>query len=170
MRFLFHALAMLAAGAGGMAVVPASAQSSSTPPATAEHYALDDSLPPDRSVIIGRLPNGLTYYIKHVEKPARRVELRLVVRAGSNQEDDDQRGLAHMVEHMQFNGSPHFPNKGDLIQYFQSIGMTFGADLNAFTTFDQTVYEIRIPTDSISEVERGFDVLQDWAGQANLYL
>jgi zinc protease len=132
----------------------------------ATHFARTDTLPTDPTVTIGTLTNGLRYYIRKNAKPEHRAELRLVVRAGSNEEDADQRGLAHLVEHMQFNGSPHFPHKGDLLNYLESIGLNFGADLNAETNFDQTVYILRIPTDDPAKFERGFDVLQDWAGHA----
>lgn len=132
----------------------------------ATQFALTDTLPTDPGVTIGTLPNGLRYYIRKNAKPEHRAELRLVVRTGSNEEDDDQRGLAHLVEHMQFNGSPHFPHKGDLLNYLESIGLNFGADLNAETSFDQTIYILRIPTDDPAKFERGFDVLQDWAGHA----
>ena len=107
---------------------------------------LDAPLPVDPQVRIGKLENGLTYYIRKNAKPARRVELRLVVKAGSILEDDDQQGLAHFTEHMAFDGSRHF-KKHELVSYLQSIGVKFGADLNAYTSFDETVYILPIPTD-----------------------
>ncbi len=88
----------------------------------------------------------MTYYIKHNAKPENKVELRLVINAGSILEDDDQQGLAHFMEHMNFNGLKHFP-KNELVDYLQSIGVRFGADLNAYTSFDETVYMLPIPLD-----------------------
>ena len=117
----------------------------------------------DPKVSIGTLPNGLTYYIRQNAKPENRVELRLVVNAGSILENDDQRGLAHFVEHMAFNGTEHFP-KNELVSYLQSIGVKFGGDLNASTSFDETVYMLPIPTQNPDHVEKGFQVLADWAG------
>ena len=123
---------------------------------------LTDRLPLDPSVKIGKLDNGLTYYIQKNAKPAQRVELRLVVNAGSVQEDDDQRGMAHLLEHMAFNGSTHF-KKHELIAYLRSIGVRFGADLNATTGFDMTMYMLPIPTDKPENLEQGMTVLEDWA-------
>lgn len=131
----------------------------------ATRFKPTDTLPFGRGVIRGRLDNGLEYYIRRNAKPEQRAELRLVVHAGSLQEDDDQRGLAHMVEHMEFEGSPHFPNRS-LVDYLQSIGLRFGADLNAMTTFDYTLYMLRVPTADPAQLAKGFDVLQDWAGGA----
>ena len=92
-------------------------------------------LPLDPTVRHGRLPNGLTYYVKGNKKPEKRVQLWLAVNAGSVQENDDQRGLAHMVEHLAFEGTKHFP-KHDIQNFIERSGMKFGADLNAFTSFD----------------------------------
>src|SRR3990170_3755621 len=99
---------------------------------------LTDPLPVDPRVKIDKLSNGLTYYIQKNTKPEKKVELRLVVNTGSILEDDDQRGLAHFTEHMAFNGSKNF-QKNDLVSFLQSIGVKFGADLNAYTGFDETV-------------------------------
>jgi zinc protease len=123
---------------------------------------LDDPIPVAPQLTIGKLPNGLTYYIQKNGKPEKHVELRLVVRAGSILEDDDQQGLAHFTEHMAFDGSQHF-QKHELISYLQSIGVKFGADLNAYTGFDETVYVLPIPTDKQANLETGFKVLEDWA-------
>ncbi|MDY7540599.1 insulinase family protein [Undibacterium sp. RTI2.1] len=123
---------------------------------------LTDPIPVGPQVKVGKLPNGLTYYIQKNAKPEKRVELRLVVKAGSILEDDDQQGLAHFTEHMAFNGSRHF-KKHELISYLQSIGVKFGADLNAYTSFDETVYILQIPTDKKENLETGFQVLEDWA-------
>ncbi|WP_426075927.1 M16 family metallopeptidase [Janthinobacterium sp. PSPC3-1] len=123
---------------------------------------LSDPLPVAPEVTVGKLPNGLTYYIKKNARPAQKVELRLVVKAGSILEDDDQQGLAHFTEHMAFNGSTHF-KRNELISYLQSIGVKFGADLNAYTSFDETVYVLPIPTNKKGNLEKGFLVLEDWA-------
>src|SRR5688572_28279227 len=114
-----------------------------------------DPLPISPNVKIGKLSNGLTYYIRKNAKPEKKVELRLVVKAGSILEDDDQQGLAHFTEHMAFNGSKNF-KKNDLVSFLQSIGVQFGADLNAYTGFDETVYILPIPTDKPENLEKGF--------------
>ena len=111
----------------------------------------------------GQLPNGLTYYVMKNKKPEKRALLWLAVNSGSVQEDDDQRGLAHFVEHMAFNGTKRFP-KDDLIKYIEKIGMRFGADLNAYTSWDETVYTLEVPTDEKEFVGKGFDILRDWSG------
>ena len=100
---------------------------------------LSSVLPTDPKIKIGKLENGLTYYIRENKKPESRAELRLVVKAGSILEAEDQLGLAHFMEHMAFNGTKNFA-KNDLVSYLQSIGVKFGADLNAYTSFDETVY------------------------------
>lgn len=128
---------------------------------------VDQPMPLDPKVKIGRLSNGLTYYIRHNSLPEKRVELRLVVNAGSVLEDDDQLGLAHFMEHMNFNGTKHFP-KNELVSYLQSIGVQFGADLNAYTGFDETVYILPVPTDKPGLVEKGLQILEDWAHDASL--
>ena len=130
-------------------------------------FKLNDSIPLSSSVKIGKLSNGLTYYIKKNAKPEKKVELRLVLNVGSILEDENQLGLAHFIEHMNFNGSKHFP-KNDLVNYLQSIGVKFGADLNAYTSFDETVYILPLPSDKSEIVENGFTVLEDWAGGALL--
>jgi zinc protease len=121
-----------------------------------------DTLPADPRVTVGVLENGLRYYIRANGRPEQRAELRLVVNAGSVLEDDDQRGLAHFVEHMAFNGTRHFP-KQELVDYLELIGMRFGPDLNAFTQFDETVYMLTVPTDSAVILEQAFQILEDWA-------
>jgi zinc protease len=124
---------------------------------------LSDAIPIGPQVKVGKLANGLTYYIQRNGKPEKKLELRLVVKAGSILEDADQQGLAHFTEHMAFNGSTHF-KKHELTSYLQSIGVKFGADLNAYTSFDETVYILPIPTDKKDNVDKGFLVLEDWAG------
>ncbi|MGV7211157.1 M16 family metallopeptidase [Oxalobacteraceae bacterium A2-2] len=130
--------------------------------ATAAAPAPGDPLPIDPLVRVGKLDNGLTYYIQKNAKPAQRVELRLVVRAGSVLEDEDQRGMAHLLEHLGFNGSTHF-KKSELIDYLESIGVRLGADLNAGTGFDTTTYQLPIPNDKPGNLERAMLVLEDWA-------
>src|ERR1700759_1535906 len=112
-------------------------------------------LPIDPDVIIGKLPNGLTYYIRKNVEPKNRAELYLVNKVGSVLETDAQRGLAHFTEHMSFNGTRDFP-KNALVDYLQKAGVKFGADLNAGTSFDETVYQLPIPTDTVSVFEKGF--------------
>lgn len=126
--------------------------------------ALDAELPKDPAVTIGKLDNGLTYYIRQNKKPEQKVELRLALKAGSIVEDDNQQGLAHMAEHMAFNGTKNF-KKNDIVSFLQDIGVGFGSDLNAYTSFDETVYILPIPTDKPGNLEKGFQVLEDWAHQ-----
>lgn len=123
---------------------------------------LSQKLPFDPKVKMGKLDNGLTYFIRQNKKPEQRVELRLVVNAGAINEDDDQQGLAHMAEHMAFNGTKNF-KKNDIVSFLQDIGVGFGNDLNAYTSFDETVYILPIPTDKPGNLEKGFQVLEDWA-------
>jgi len=123
---------------------------------------LDQPIPMDQRVKQGVLPNGIKYYIHKNAKPEKRAEFRLVVNAGSLQEDDDQLGLAHFVEHMCFNGTKNF-KKNEIVSYLQSVGVKFGAHLNAYTSFDETVYMITIPTDKQDIMDKGFQILEDWA-------
>ena len=123
---------------------------------------LDGSIPIDSSIIIGRLGNGLTYYIKRNLKPERRAEIYLAVKVGSVLEDDNQRGIAHFIEHMAFNGTEHFKKNG-VVNYLESIGMRFGPDINAYTGFDETVYMLQVPTDSIQHLGKACQILADWA-------
>lgn len=132
------------------------------PAAAPAGLALHRPIPPDPQVRTGTLPNGLRYYVRHNAEPRGRVELRLVVAVGSLQEDDDQRGLAHVVEHMAFNGTRHFAEH-ELVDYLESVGMRFGPDVNAYTSFDETVYMLTLPTDSVRIIETGFQILEDWA-------
>ncbi|MDR3667186.1 MAG: pitrilysin family protein, partial [Ignavibacteriaceae bacterium] len=127
-----------------------------------QQLKLNDEIPLDKTVLKGKLDNGLTYYIKENKKPEHRAVFRLVVNAGSILENDDQQGLAHLVEHMAFNGSKHF-EKNDLINYIESIGMKFGADLNASTSFDETIYKLEVPTDNSEILEKAFFITEDWA-------
>ncbi len=140
-------------------------------PATAQEIKisadLNSQIPVDQNVRIGKLPNGMTYYIRKNAKPEGRLELRLAVNAGSLLEDDNQKGLAHFTEHMAFNGSQNFA-KNELVNYLQSVGVRFGADLNAYTSFDETVYILPVPTDKPEVVDKGLLVLSDWASGVSL--
>lgn len=127
-------------------------------------FNLSDPLPEDPKVTKGVLENGLTYYVRANDNPKNRAELFLVVKAGSVDEDEDQLGLAHFAEHMAFNGTKNFP-KHELINYFESIGMEFGPEINAYTSFDETVYMLKVPLDSAEYLEQGLQVLYDWASQ-----
>ncbi len=123
---------------------------------------LDEKLPVDSKVIKKKLPNGITYFIRRNQNPEKRAELRLVVNAGSILERDDQQGLAHFCEHMAFNGTKNF-QKQALVNYLETIGMRFGPDINAYTNFDETVYMLQIPTDSLEIIQTAFQILEDWA-------
>ena len=136
----------------------------STPEATDARAA---SLPIDPAVRVGQLDNGLTYYIRHNDEPMNRAELYLAIDAGSILEDDDQLGLAHFLEHMLFNGTENFPGMG-VVDFLEGIGMEFGPDVNAYTSFDETVYTIQVPTDNGDSLAKGFQVLSDWAARATL--
>ncbi len=124
--------------------------------------SLDEPLPIDTHVKVGKLENGLTYYIRSNKQPENRAELRLVVNAGSLLEDEDQQGLAHFLEHMAFNSTKHFARQ-EIVNYLESIGMRFGPDLNAYTTFDETVYKLQVPTDNQKTLETAMQILEDWA-------
>lgn len=123
----------------------------------------DSDLPADARVTWGTLDNGLVYAVMPNAEPPGKVSLRLLVEAGSIMEDDDQQGLAHFLEHMAFNGSENYP-PGELIEYLQRIGMSFGADTNAHTGFDETVYKLELPAASEAMLREGFQVLADYAG------
>lgn len=123
---------------------------------------LTSPLAVDPDVRIGKLDNGLVYYIRYNKKPEKRVELRLAVNAGSTVERDDQQGLAHFTEHMNFNGTKTFPHN-ELIDFLQKTGVKFGADINAYTSFDETVYMVQLPTDDTVLLAKGYQVMEDWA-------
>ncbi len=124
-------------------------------------------LVPDTSLLRGKLDNGFRYVIKHNNEPENRVAIYLYVKVGSLYETDNQRGLAHFLEHMMFNGSKNFP-PGSLVAYFQSLGMSFGGDTNAHTTHNETVYNIFLPNGSEKSLESGFLVMADYARGALL--
>jgi zinc protease len=124
---------------------------------------LTDTMPFDAAVRTATLPNGLKYFVRQNARPAKRVSLRLAVKAGSLYESDDQLGLAHLIEHMAFNGSTHF-KPGELVSYFESIGARLGPHVNAYTSFDETVYMFDVPTDKPEVVEKALTALADVAG------
>lgn len=132
-----------------------------------EGFDLDAPLPVDPDVRVGELDNGLRYYIRENGRPANRASLRLVVNAGSLQEEDNQRGIAHFLEHMAFNGTKHF-HKQELVNYLESIGMRFGQHLNASTSFDQTIYKLEVPWDEPEVIDKAFLILEDWAANISL--
>ncbi len=148
-------VSFLCALASAPAVVSAQDTPSVPPPAA-------EPVPVDSLVTLGALPNGIRYYIRENQRPQSRAELRLVVNAGSVLEDTDQLGVAHVVEHMAFNGTANFPKQA-LIDYLEGIGMRFGPEVNAYTSFDETVYMLTVPTDSGEVLETAFQVLRDWA-------
>ncbi|MBR4065274.1 MAG: insulinase family protein [Bacteroidaceae bacterium] len=122
-----------------------------------------EQLPVDPSIRIGRLKNGLTYYIRHNENPDNLVNFYIAQKVGSIQEEEHQRGLAHFLEHMCFNGTEHFPGKS-MINYLESIGVKFGADLNAYTSIDETVYNINnVPVNAEGAIDSCLWILHDWA-------
>lgn len=125
------------------------------------------NIPTDSNVRIGTLSNGMKYYIKKNLKPEKKVEFRLAINAGSINEDDDQKGLAHFMEHMNFNGTKNFPDN-KLVDYLQSIGVKFGQHLNAYTSFDETVYMLPVPLDKEGNLDAGLKVMEDWAFNALL--
>ncbi len=135
--------------------------------AASQEQPLSGQLPLDSTLQKGVLDNGLTYYIRHNEEPRDRAELRLVVKAGSILEEESQRGLAHFLEHMAFNGTKNF-QKQELVSFLESIGMRFGPDINAYTSFDETVYMLQVPTDSLEILQTAFQVLEDWAHNISL--
>ncbi len=145
-----------------VATVCLSAAAPQVPSSGAGTAALTQPIPIDPQIAVGRLQNGLRYYIRANKKPEQRAELRLVVNAGSILEDDDQQGMAHLVEHMAFNGTKHFP-KQDVVSFMQSIGMRFGPHVNAYTSFDETVYMLQVPTDKPEALDKAMLILEDWA-------
>src|SRR5438093_848483 len=133
----------------------------------AQTFNLQDTIPFDAAVKTATLPNGLKYFIRQNSRPAQRVSLRLAVKAGSLFESDDQLGLAHLIEHMAFNGSTHF-KPGELVSYFESIGARLGPHVNAYTSFDETVYMLDVPSDKPEVVEKAVTALADFAGGLSL--
>ena len=161
MTFYARVRLMLLSSAVVVAVSFAVAQQPAIP-AAVQSATLGQTVPVDPLITVGSLPNGFRYYIRENKLPQARAELRLVVNAGSVLEDEDQRGLAHFVEHIAFNGTLHFPRQ-DVGGFMQSLGMRFGAHVNAHTSFDETVYELQIPTDNPVVVDRSLLILEDFA-------
>jgi zinc protease len=157
----------LAAALGTIGPLPALAQAPAQAARPAEPLAPQDRIPFDAAVRTGTLPNGLTYFIRHNDRPDNRVALRLAVKAGSLFEADDQQGLAHLIEHMAFNGSAHFA-PGELVSYFESVGARLGPHVNAYTSFDETVYMLDLPTDSSDVVTKGLQAMADFGGGLTL--
>jgi zinc protease len=120
-------------------------------------------LAPDTNAHFGTLPNGLRYVIYPNREPKNRVSMRLLVQAGSLNETEDQRGLAHFLEHLAFNGSTHYA-PGTLVEFFQRMGMSFGGDTNASTSFDRTLYLLELPNTKSETLAEGFRVFADYAG------
>ena len=159
-RFLNLIVVVFALSATTFAQTPPAGRETSA--ASVASYRLNDLMPVDPEATVGTLPNGLRYYVRPNGKPARRAELRLVVRAGSVLEDDDQKGLAHFVEHMEFEGSRHFPGTS-LTQFLASLGLSIGPDANAMTRYNDTQYTLRVPVDVPGVLDRAMNVLEDWA-------
>src|SRR5215471_12248064 len=155
------ALALLASAAVA-SVAQAPSDLHDTSAASVASYALSQQMPVDPDVLVGTLPNGLRYYVRANAKPAQRAELRLVVKAGSVLEDDDQQGLAHFVEHMEFEGTRHFPRQS-LADLLSSLGLAIGPDANAATSYDDTQYTLRVPTVIPDVLDRALLFLGDWA-------
>ncbi len=155
------------ADAGQMPGAPIASAGASPPAGAAAWPHSHSDLAPDPQAVFGRLDNGFRYVVLPNAKPKDRVSLHLVVLAGSIDETDDQRGLAHFLEHMLFNGSTHFP-PGELVKYFQKIGMEFGPDANARTGFFDTVYDINLPASDRQSLQEALLVMQDYAEGALL--
>jgi len=158
---------ILALGLSVLSVVAPDAQTAAPQASIPTELALDRALPVDPAVKSGTLPNGLKYFIRENKRPAGRVAMRLAVNAAAIQEDPDQRGLAHFLEHMAFNGTEHF-KPGELVSFLESIGARFGPHVNASTSFDETIYMLEIPTDRAGYVDRGMLVLRDFAAGISL--
>jgi len=145
---------------------PAIAQNKSATKVAVKPVA-EPAVPLDPAVKVGKLPNGFTYYIRKNVEPKNRVVMYLANKVGSILENDNQRGLAHFMEHMSFNGTKNYP-KNELVNYLQKTGVRFGADLNAYTSFDETVYQLPIPSDDPAIVKHGLQIMRDWAQDATL--
>ena len=139
----------------------------STPVTAPDPTGLPSISEPDPAIVIGELDNGLRYLIRDNDNPGGRVDMRLVVDAGSALEDESQTGGAHFLEHMLFNGTEQFP-ENELVDVLRSFGAAFGADINAYTTYDETVYELTMPTADDAVVETGLDVLEQWLSAATI--
>jgi zinc protease len=158
--------ASVLAAAGPVASAQTPPAGHETSAASVAPYGLSQEMPVDPEVVAGTLPNGLRYYVRANGKPGHRAELRLVVKAGSVLEDDNQRGLAHFVEHMEFEGTRHFPRQS-IVDFLSSLGLSIGPDANAATSYDDTQYTLRVPTDVPGVLDRALLVLEDWAQGAS---
>ncbi len=158
-KLSIYVLAIVIAVSGG-----ASAQNKSKSKASSVSAK---AIPLDPNVKTGKLANGFTYFIRKNTEPKNRATLYLANKVGSILENDDQQGLAHFMEHMSFNGTKSYP-KNDLVNYLQKAGVRFGADLNAYTSFDETVYQLPIPTDDLEVFKNGMQIMRDWAQDATL--
>lgn len=158
-RIRTHLLLFFVAIAAATQLIGAQTRPAATSGATA---GLNDVIPVDPLITTGKFANGLKYYVRSNKQPEKRAELRLVVNTGSIMEEDDQQGLAHFVEHMAFNGTKHFP-KQEVVKFMESVGMRFGAHVNAYTSFDETVFQLQVPTDKADVLEQSFTILEDWA-------
>jgi len=136
-------------------------------PATPAGINLQQPLPVDPNVVIGKLPNGMRYWIRQHKTPPGKIGIWLHVGSGSLNEEENQRGLAHFLEHMAFNGSEHYP-PGTLIRYYESIGLRFGQHQNAFTSFDQTTYVLSLPDTKEETIRKGLETLADFAFRMSL--
>lgn len=145
-----------------VAVLPTTLRAQQPDTASNSAVRIKEELPFDTAVRVGQLPNGFTYYIRKNTEPANRAVFYLVNKVGSILEEEDQLGLAHFTEHIAFKGTKHYP-KQDLINYLQKAGVRFGADLNAYTSFNETVYQLPIPSDNPELVNNGLQILRDWA-------
>ena len=130
---------------------------------SAQAAALTQTMPVDPQITVGKLPNGLRYYVRANKKPEKRAELRLVVNAGSILEDDDQQGLAHFVEHMAFNGTKQLSEAGARRRSSSRSACASARDVNAYTSFDETVYMLQVPTDKPDVLDKALLILEDWA-------
>jgi zinc protease len=150
-----------------LGLTPAAATGIHEAPSGSSQESMESLLSFNPEVELGRLANGMTYYIRENAEPKDRAYLRLVVNAGSVLETDEQQGLAHFLEQMAFNGTEDYPGN-QLVRFLESLGMEFGADVNAYTSFDETVYKLTIPTNEEGKLETGFHVLEQWANAIEL--
>jgi zinc protease len=164
---LLAALALAGSSYHSSVLARQAAQPQATASAPASTVALTDPVPFDPAVTVGTLPNGLRYYIRKNGRPEKRVSMQLAVKAGSIDENDQQLGLAHFLEHMAFNGTRHF-KAGELIAALEQTGARMGPHVNAYTSFDETVYMFQLPTDRPGIIERGLQGLADFAGGMTL--
>jgi len=160
------AVLLVAAGLTISAQTPAPPAGRDSSAASVAGYTLSQQMPIDPEAVTGTLPNGLRYYVRANKKPGARAELRLVVKAGSVLEDEDQQGLAHFVEHMEFEGTEHFPRQS-LLAFLSTLGLSLGPDANAETSYDDTQYTLRVPTDVPGALDRAFLILEDWTHAAS---